>query len=402
MQKIFMGQAAGSNGIFSGVAHLYSGTTNQRINQSTKMKHSTYKQLSVISIAAVIVIAGCQSKATETDKTETVAKAAVETIVLKKDKLSSTLDMPGELIAFQQVDLYAKVNSFVKKLTVDVGSEVTAGQLLATMEAPEINSQLSGAESRLKSLEAISIASKANYNRLLETSKTPGTISPNDLDQALARQQSDVAQLDAAKAAYREITDNRNYLEIRAPFSGVITARNVSAGAYVGPSGKGSELPLFTLQEQKKLRLVVAVPEAYSAFLANQNDISFSIRSLPGEKFSAKMQRLAGALDNRLRSQRVEMDVSNIDKKLLPGMVAEISIPMPAKDSSFIVPETALINSAEGIFVIKSNAGKAQWLPVQKGRSQKEHVEVFGVLSAGDSILVHANEEVRNGSPLYQ
>ena len=182
-----MGQAAGSNGIFSGVAHLYSGTTNQRINQSTKMKHSTYKQLSVISIAAMIAISGCQSKATEADKMETVAKAAVETIVLKKDKLSSTLDMPGELIAFQQVDLYAKVNSFVKKLTVDVGSEVTAGQLLATMEAPEINSQLSGAESRLKSLEAISIASKANYNRLLETSKTPGTISPNDLDHHLSQ-----------------------------------------------------------------------------------------------------------------------------------------------------------------------------------------------------------------------
>jgi len=96
--------------------------------------------------------------------------------------LSTTLQIPGELLAFQQVDLYAKENSFVKKLFVDVGSEVKAGQLLATMEAPELNSLESAAQSRLKSQEAIYIASKSNYDRLLETSKTPGTISQNDLD----------------------------------------------------------------------------------------------------------------------------------------------------------------------------------------------------------------------------
>jgi RND family efflux transporter MFP subunit len=308
--------------------------------------------------------------------------------------------MPGELIAFQQVDLYAKVNSFVKTLTVDVGSEVKAGQLLATMEAPEINSQLSGAESRLKSLEAIYIASKANYKRLLETSKTPGTISPNDLDQALAKQESDYAQFQAAKAAYNEITDNRNYLQIRAPFNGVITARNVSAGAYVGPSGKGSELPLFTLQEQKKLRLVVAVPENYSAFISNRNEVNFSVRSLPGKTFTAKVQRLAGALDSRLRSQRIEMDVANNNKQLLPGMVAEISIPLPAQDSSFIVPETAIINAAEGVFIIKVNNGKTDWIRVKKGRTQQEKTEVFGSLVAGDSIITKANEEIRNGAPI--
>ncbi len=361
----------------------------------------TYKPLNALTplLFLGLVLSSCHSTPKEEEKTS-IEKTVVPTFVLQKGKLSSTLDMPGELVAFQQVDLYAKVNSFVKKLNVDVGSEVSAGQLLAIMEAPEINSQLSGAESRLKSLEAIYIASKANYNRLLETSKTPGTISPNDLDQALAKQQSDNAQWQAAKAAYREITDNRNYLEIRAPFNGVITARNVSAGAYVGPSGKGSELPLFTLQEQKKLRLVVAVPEAYTAYLNDKNEISFSVRSLPGQKFTAKVQRLAGALDNKLRSQRIEMDVINNNKKLLPGMVAEISIPLPAKDSTFIVPETSIINSAEGLFVIKSNKGKAEWLPIQKGRAQQEKVEVFGNLITGDSIVTKATEEIRKGSSI--
>ena len=120
------------------------------------------------------------------------------------------------------------------------------------------------------------------------------------------------------------------------------TARNVNPGAYVGPSGKGSELPLFTLQEQKKLRLVLSVPEAYTSYLSNKNEVSFSVKALPNQQFKAQIKRLSGALDNRLHSQRVEMDVINNDKKLLPGMVAEVNLPLPASDSTFIVPKSAV------------------------------------------------------------
>src|SRR5207244_2282795 len=177
--------------------------------------------------------------------------------------------------------LYAKENSFVKKLYVDIGSEVTTGQLLITMEAPELGSQLAGALSNVKSREAIYMASKANYDRLYETNQTPGTVSPNDLEQAAARKNSDLAQWEASKAAYKQVQETQSYLQIRAPFNGVITARNVNPGAYVGPSGKGSEVPLFTLQEQKKLRLVISVPEAYTGYLNNKNEVSFTVKALP-------------------------------------------------------------------------------------------------------------------------
>jgi membrane fusion protein, multidrug efflux system len=350
---------------------------------------------------AIFGLAGCgTSEAKKTENTAPVEKRLAPSFILQKEKLSSSLTMPGELVAFQQVDLYAKVNSFVKKLQVDVGSEVHQGQLLATMEAPEISSQLSGASSRLNSLEATYNGSKANYNRLLETSKTPGTISPNELDLAYAKEQSDLATLQAAKAAYKEIADTRDYLEIRAPFAGVITARNVSEGAYVGPSGKGSELPLFTLQEQKKLRLVVEIPESYTSYVKNQGRISFTVKSLPDEHFTANIERMAGALDNRLRSQRIEMDVSNNAKKLLPGMVAEISIPLGSQDSTFVVPETAIVNGAEGVFLIRISEGKALWVPVKKGRTQAGKSEVFGSLNPGDSVVTVASEEIRNGSSL--
>ncbi|MBS1609544.1 MAG: efflux RND transporter periplasmic adaptor subunit [Bacteroidetes bacterium] len=327
-------------------------------------------------------------------------KETVATISPERGILSSSLQIPGELVAFQQVDIYAKVNSFVKKLYADVGSEVKKGQLLATMEAPEINAQLSGAESRLKSLEALYIASKASYERLAETSKTPGTISPNDLDIADAKQKSDYAQLLAAKAAYKEITDNRNYLEIRAPFTGVISARNVSAGAYVGPSGKGSESPLFILQEQEHLRLAVAVPEAYTSYLTSKSKVEFSVRSLPNEKFTAAISRRAGALDNRYRAERVEMDVTNKDKRLLPGMVAEIHLSLPGRDSALIVPKTAVVNSSEKVFVIKVADGKAKWVTVKKGREVNDKVEIYGDLSPKDILLKTASEEIREDSPL--
>ncbi|MFT3822355.1 MAG: efflux RND transporter periplasmic adaptor subunit [Chitinophagaceae bacterium] len=335
----------------------------------------------------------------EKSKIETPATpAATEVFSVQKGKLSSALKLPGELLAFQQVDLYAKVNSFVKKVNVDIGTEVAAGQLLATMEAPELNAQLAAAESRLKSIEALYIASKANYDRLYETSKTPGTISPNDLDQAMAKRNSDYAQLEAAKAAYREVADTRNYLEIRAPFTGVITARNAHPGAYVGPSGKGSEFPIFTLQEQKKLRLVLSVPEAYISYLGKQTAVNFKVRAFNNQQFTAHINRQSGALDNRLRSQRTELDVINNDKKLLPGMIAEVQLPLNGSDSAFIVPISAVVNSTQGIFVIRVNNNKVEWVNVTKGRDADGKVEVFGDLNAGDQLVKTATEEIRNGS----
>ncbi len=355
--------------------------------------------LSIVIITAVL-LQNCQNSSKENiPHAEAPGETpAYKVIPVEKGRLSSSLEIPGELIPFQQVDLYSKINSFVTKMNVDVGSEVRTGQVLATMEAPEINAQLTGAESRLRSVEALYTASKTYYDRLLETSKTPGTISPADLDAALAKQNSDYAQLQSAKAAYREITDNKNYLEIRAPFNGVISAKNVSVGAYVGPSGKGSELPVFTLQEQKHLRLVVAVPERYTGYLSRGSDVDFTVKSFPGESFKAKVTRMAGVLDNRLRAERIEMDVINRDKKLLPGMVAEIKLTLPAKDSTLIISSSAVVNSPEKIFVVKVNNGKAEWVTIDKGREANGKVEIYGELNIGDEVIEKATEEIRNGS----
>ena len=379
------------------------------MNIKMKNKRLTVATVTICAALTVGLLSGCSSSdgeekkdKKEAPKTDSAAVASVEIFDLQKGRLSTNFNTPGELIAFQQVDLYAKENSFVKKLLVDVGSEVKEGQLLVTMEAPELTTQLASALSRVKSQEAIYIASKSNYDRLIETSKTPGTIGQNDIDQADSRQKSDMAQWDAAKSAYNTVAETLKYLEIRAPFNGIITARNVNPGAYVGPSGKGSELPLFTLQEQKHLRLVVSVPEAFTGFLSHKDQVKFSVRALPNQKFTAKVNRMAGALDSRLRSERVEMDVYSDGKKLLPGMVAEVDLPMPSQDSTFVVPATAIVNSTERVFVIRVDSDrKAQWIDVKVGRSEGGKTEIYGELKAGDQLVKVASEERRNGSPVH-
>jgi RND family efflux transporter MFP subunit len=334
----------------------------------------------------------------QTEKEEAaVDTPSVALVPVQKGKLNTSISVPGELIPYQQVDLYAKINSFVKKLLVDIGSEVHQGQLLAVLEAPEINSQLAQAESRIKQMESIYLASKATYDRLYTTSKTPGTVSANDLEQAEAKKNSDYANVEAAKSSYAEYAANLNYLQIKAPFDGVITARNVNTGAYVGPGGKATD-PLFTIQDQKRLRLAISVPEALSGNLRKGQTVTFTVKAFPNKKFTAQVERLAGALDQKLRSEYTEMDVYNKDKSLLPHMYADVNLPLPSHDSTLIVPKTAVVSSTESVFVVRVANHHAEWVYVKKGFESGDVVEVYGKLTAGDNVVKKATDEIRNGS----
>ncbi|WP_184549029.1 efflux RND transporter periplasmic adaptor subunit [Mucilaginibacter sp. FT3.2] len=367
-----------------------------------------FKSKSILILAAFAIavssLSACHSddkdkkeQEAEEQTQEAAENPTVELVPVTKGKLSNSIAIPGELIPYQQVDLYAKVNSYVKKLLVDIGSQVHAGQLLVVLEAPEINSQLAGAQSRIKQYEAVYFASKATYDRLVSTSKTPGTISLNDLEQAEAKKNADMANVEAAKSALKEVSANLAYLEIRAPFDGVITSRNVNLGAYVGPGGKGTD-PLFTLQDQNRLRLVVSIPENYTGSLSSKSEVDFTVKALPNEKFTAQVKRMAGALDEKLRAERLEMDVYNKSKKLLPHMFAEVNVPLPAGDSTFVVPKTAVVTSTERVFVIKVVNDKAQWVDVKKGITNGDMVEIFGGLKADDQLVKIASEEVRDGA----
>jgi len=157
---------------------------------------------------------------------------------------------------------------------------------------------------------------------------------------------------------------------------------------------------LFVIEDHKRLRLVISVPENYTGGLHDGSEVTFNVKALRGEKFTAPVKRLAGALDQKLRSERLEVDVINKDNRLLPNMYADVSVPIPARDSAYIVPKTAVVTSTERVFVIKIVNNRAEWVDVQKGLESGDNVEVHGEIKAGDQIVKAASEEIRNGSPV--
>ncbi|MCW3462244.1 efflux RND transporter periplasmic adaptor subunit [Chitinophaga nivalis] len=347
-----------------------------------------------------LFFAGCHNTQAEDESGKESEGVQVKMIHLQKSQLEASLKLPGEIKPFQFVDLYAKVNSYVKSVQVDLGSQVSAGQVLATLDAPEMNTQLLEAQSRLHTKEAMFRASRATYERLLKTSKVPGTISPNDLDMAFEKMSADSAELLSSRSSYHEVQQMLGYLTIRAPFSGVISQRNVHPGTYVGPAGKGSDKPLFRLEEQQKLRLAVAVPEIYTDDAHHAGDVHFTVKSLPGDTFTAHVSRIAGSLDTKLRSELLEMDIANINRKLLPGMYAEVQVPLPGKKDVYVVPKGAIVSNSEKVFVIKSVNGKAVWVPVQRGNEANGQVEIFGNLSDQDILVQNASDEIKEGTSL--
>ncbi|MGN6180410.1 MAG: efflux RND transporter periplasmic adaptor subunit [Mucilaginibacter sp.] len=368
-------------------------------------KNKTFIVLSFL-FAATALLSACgpnkeqkEAQQQTIDQENAIDTPAVVPVTVTKGKLTSNLTVPGELQPYNTVNLYAKINSYVKTLTVDIGSQVHKGQLLATLEAPEINSQLEEAKSRIQQAKAVYYADKATYDRLYNTSKTPGTISQNDLEQARAKMQSDSASVEGARSQLREIAANLNYLQIRAPFDGVITLRNINPGTYVGP-GSGSNQPLFVLEDHKHLRLVISVPEAFTGGLSGKTEVTFTVRELQGQTFTAEVKRLAGALDEKLRAERLEMDVNNTKGNLLPNMYADVNVPLPNRDSAFVLPKTAVVTSTEKVFVITIVNNRAKWVDVQKGLTSKDKMEVYGDLHVGDQVVTTATDEIRDGQPV--
>jgi membrane fusion protein (multidrug efflux system) len=359
------------------------------------MKNTLYK---AIALSLSIILVSCKEEKTASETKEAkpmMMMSNLETVIIKKSNPKVDLKLAGELVPDQETALFAKVQSYVKKINADIGSYVNAGQVLMILEAPEIQSQAANAKAKWQAQEAIYIATQASYNRTYRANETKGAIAKDALDQIKARKLSDEAQVNAAKSAYRELLDINQYLVIRAPFSGIITQRNVDLGAYVGPMGGA---PLMVIQSTSKLRLSLSVPEANVPYLNVGDTIAFSINAIPEKNFKARISRKSGSLDLKLRSEKIEADFINHSKELKPFMIAEAVIPLQNKETTFFIPRSALVESNMGIYVIKNEAGKARFVSVKKGRILNDTIEVFGELTEGDKIIKKGSEEILEGS----
>jgi RND family efflux transporter MFP subunit len=323
------------------------------------------------------------------------------------------LSLPGELTAFQSVAIFPRVTGFVKAVNVDRGSKVRAGQLLASLEAPELVAQRSEAQSKLQAAEAqLSVArakadaDKGTFARLKAASATPGVVAGNDIviaektadgsaNQVLAAEQS----VEAARQVVNGVRDMEGYLRMTAPFAGVITERNVHPGALVGPSTSGADAtPLLRLVDTDRLRLVVPVPEAYTAEMRSGAEILFTVAAYPGQSFSGKIARIAQAVDVSTRTMAVELDVANGDGRLVPGTFCQVRWPVRRSGPSLFVPSASVATTTDRTFVIRIRNGKTEWVDVKIGLTSGSLVEVFGDLRAGDEIAGRGTDELRPGT----
>lgn len=311
--------------------------------------------------------------------------------------LASYVKLPGQLKPFEEVNIYARVNGFIKEVLADRGTTVHKGQVLITLEAPELESQLQAATSKYVQAQENAVASKEKYRRLKEAASEAGAVAPLDLDNALSRMRADEAIVLSERSNVESMSNIKSYLTITAPFNGVIIQRNVSAGALVGPGSKSNDQPMLVLQHLEKLRLEVYIPEAYVDKVDLKSPVSFVFNAMPGQENKATISRSANALSS-LRSEAIEIDINNHHLDLKPGMYAEVKIPLLSQAKSLLIPNNAIVRSTERQYVITVKEGKAMLVNIQEGLRTHDSTEVFGTLAGGDEILLHATDEIREGT----
>jgi RND family efflux transporter MFP subunit len=345
-----------------------------------------------------------------TGASENPSAVSTELTKVVSRQLAKTTNIPGELGPFQAVDLHAKVTGFVESVTVDRGSRVRAGDVLAVLVAPELEARRAEAEARIATAEAersqaeaTLAASESTYSKLQEASKTPGVVAGNDVVVAEKTVEANRARVEAlqksvasVQAALRAVEETVAYLRVSAPFDGVISARHAHPGSLVGPEGSG-RMPLFRIEQIHRLRLVAPVPEAYTQSIRKGVRVNFTVPAHPGQTFSGVVARPAYSVDSQTRTMPVELDVDNSSGKLAPGMYAEIAWPISRASESLFVPSTAIKATTERMFVVRVRDGKAEWVDVRRGATEDQLVEVFGELQAGDTIVLRATDEIRPG-----
>ncbi len=395
-------------------------------------------------LALTTILSGCgvqdSEKKSESQVSQT-ANAPRPVLVTKviAQNLQREAKLPSDLIAYRDVGIYPKIPGFVEWIGVDRGSVVKKGQLLIRMTAPELPAQsrqgidaataardesiqakdeLEVARQQCAAAEARAKSSADTYQRLKGASEYPGIIPGNDLEVAQKTAEADAAtarslegkckslesQQKAANNRHRAALESavsskalEAYLRLTAPFDGVITQRTVHEGSFVNPPANASSPPLLRLKQQTTLRLVVPVPESDVGGIAPGTSVRFTVSAYPGESFSGIVRRIAESVDIDTRTMAVELDVSNSDRRLTPGMFAEVLWPMRRNRPTLFVPASAVVKTTEKTFVIRVKNDIAEWIDVKPGISADDSIEVFGNLAEGDQIVLRGTDELRPG-----
>jgi membrane fusion protein, multidrug efflux system len=354
------------------------------------------------AVLAVVLALGItprlESRASLRQQTITYSEPTVGIVYPTPGAHAEQLKLPATVQPYAETGIYARTDGYLERWYADIGTHVAAGATLAEIATPEVDAQLQQARYLAATAQAnyeIARVTAARWTALLKSHSVSEQVSQQDV----ATMKADRAALAAARANVRRLEELKSYERVEAPFSGVVTARNVDVGSLIGAgSAGGAASELFYLVETDKLRVFVDVPQEYAGDVGTGTEASLSLPQHPGRMFGGHIARTAGAIDPTSRTLRVEVDFDNPDGAILPGSYGTLNLAIPVAHPRFSLPVSALLFRPRGVEVAAvDQAGRIRLLPVELGRDFGTRIEIVSGISATDRVIANPGDDAVTG-----
>jgi RND family efflux transporter MFP subunit len=355
----------------------------------------------IVVVLLVMLAAGAwprvqQAKVRERERDESNGVATVFTEAVTRDTAASALELPGSVAGLHETPIHARTNGFVRALRVDLGSSVRAGDTLLVLDMPDITEQSRQARAALEQVEATAQLARATLARWRALAAQEA-VTKQELDEREAAANVAEAAVRAARANVANLTEVLRFGALTAPFSGVVTARNVDIGALVSAGAVTGNRALLTLTQTDTLRVMVSVPQSAASRVRIGQRAAVSVRELGNASFAGRVALTARAIDPVTRTLLTEVHVVNPDRRLLPGMFANVSFNLPATGAGLRIPAVALIIRADGPQVARVENDVVRLTPITLGRDFGSTLEVVDGIEAGAQVIVNPSESLATG-----
>ncbi len=345
--------------------------------------------LILASIFICITIFGLIGRSLAAHKLASTSDAqALQTVsvVSPQGAAKSTLVLPGNIQAYDEAPIYAQVSGYLKGWYVDIGAHVQAGQLMAVIDTPDIDQQLAQEQANLQLAQAnerLAATTAARWNAL----RAQDAVSQQDDDDKNGQLAAQRAQVAAAQASVQRLQAMETFKRITAPFAGVVTSRSTDIGALINVGG-ANQVPLFTVDDEHRLRIYVSVPQVYAGRIKPGMFAVFTVPEYPGQNFHAALVTTADAIAPATGTLLIQFQVENDDLRLHPGDYAQVHIDLPATSNATIIPSSALMFRDSGMSVATvGQDGHVQFHAVTIARDFGNTVELASGLTSQDRVI---------------
>jgi RND family efflux transporter MFP subunit len=352
-------------------------------------------------IVAAVVVAGIvprrNARAALKNETRDLATPSVAVIHPKLGSPQTEIVLPGNIQAFTDSPIYARTDGYLKKWYVDIGGRVTAGQLLAEIETPEVDQQLDQARADLNTAQANYRLSEITANRYQDLLKTD-SVSKQEVDNTNGDFEAKKATVASAQANVRRLEQLQSFEKIYAPFDGVITARNTDIGHLINSGAGGPASELFHIASIRTMRVYINVPQQYSQAAKPGINAYLTLQEFPGRHFKGELVRTADSIDQASRTLLVEVDADNARGEILPGAYTEVHLSVPSAAPTLIVPVSALIFRGDTLQVgTVQNGNRATLATVTLGHDLGSEVEIVSGLQPDDFVITNPPDSLISG-----